>query len=334
MWSRLPLRSIPLSGRLNIQQLTRIQPLQTRTVFFKRALATGGQDSAGPTIAVKTTFDQKTNTKSFKLNIPLGTDTVLFSPSGSQTLRDLVRDIKDEDASVKSVSFYESSGARVSASSRLEEALQSDLRVVIDGKSLQFSSPTATAPQSAQTQLAEADAFYQSVLAAGTPGTPIPAQMIPSSPEEIARLEREIFPLMREKLALDAKAYAFSDTVLFGGLGAFAAQYIFLARLTWWEFNWDVMEPVTYFITSGTALLAMFYFVLAKQEYTFENVRDGIARRRMAVTYWKSKKFDVEKYFDLEYELKAREPEALLRLESYLQGHTPMPNRFSDLLKK
>ncbi|PRP80571.1 hypothetical protein PROFUN_12333 [Planoprotostelium fungivorum] len=274
----------------------------------------------------------------YKLTVPLGEGPVLFSPKGNETLRELISDIKSEGAGVNAVTFYESDGSRLSASSRIDEAFNgNELKLVIDGKNYMLSSPSTTSGENgtaANQQHADADAFYQSVLAAGTPGTPIPAQMIPSSPQEISKLEREIFPLMREKLDLDRRAYRFADLVLFGGLGAFAAQYFFLARLTWWEFNWDIMEPVTYFIGSGTALLAMFYFTLAKQEYSFENVRDGIARKRMAVTYWKSRKMDVERYFDLEYELKARDPEALLRLESYITGHTPIPSELRTSLEK
>jgi len=268
---------------------------------------------------------------------------VLFSPNKNQTLRELFADIKEEDPSVKSVSIYESDGARISASSRLEEVFRTPFKLVIDGKTYHVASSGSAQSSvssdkdtktAADVKAEEADAFYQSVIAAGTPGTPIPAHMIPATPEEIKAIEAELFPLMREKIELDRKAYRFSDLVLFGGLGAFAAQYAFLARLTWWDFNWDIMEPVTYFITSGTALLAMFYFVLAKQEYTFENVRDGVARKRMATTYWRSAKFDVEKYFDLEYELKARDPEALLRLESYITGHTVMPRQLAQIINQ
>lgn len=43
----------------------------------------------------------------------------------------------------------------------------------------------------------------------------------------------------------------------------------FFARLTWWEYSWDIMEPVTYFFTYGTSMAMMFYFVLTRQ------VREG-----------------------------------------------------------
>ena len=44
-----------------------------------------------------------------------------------------------------------------------------------------------------------------------------------------------------------------------------AAQYGVLARLTWWEYSWDIMEPVTYFITAGYAIAMYGYFLLTQQ---------------------------------------------------------------------
>ncbi|XP_078658847.1 calcium uniporter protein, mitochondrial-like [Branchiostoma floridae x Branchiostoma belcheri] len=44
-----------------------------------------------------------------------------------------------------------------------------------------------------------------------------------------------------------------------------ALQFGVLARLTWWEYSWDIMEPVTYFITYGTAMAAYAYFAVTRQ---------------------------------------------------------------------
>lgn len=49
------------------------------------------------------------------------------------------------------------------------------------------------------------------------------------------------------------------------GLGLMSVQFGILARLTWWEYSWDIMEPVTYFVTYGTAMAGYAYFVLTKQ---------------------------------------------------------------------
>lgn len=35
----------------------------------------------------------------------------------------------------------------------------------------------------------------------------------------------------------------YANGIIWGGLGYLVAQWAFLARLTWWDFNWDIMEP-------------------------------------------------------------------------------------------
>jgi len=42
-------------------------------------------------------------------------------------------------------------------------------------------------------------------------------------------------------------------------------QFGFMARLTWWEYSWDVMEPVTYFVGYATAIAMFAYYVITRQ---------------------------------------------------------------------
>lgn len=56
-----------------------------------------------------------------------------------------------------------------------------------------------------------------------------------------------------------------TSILAWAGLGYMALQFGFLARLTWWEYSWDIMEPVTYFVTYGTAIGAYAYYVLTRQ---------------------------------------------------------------------
>jgi len=52
-----------------------------------------------------------------------------------------------------------------------------------------------------------------------------------------------------------------------GVLGFVGLQFGFLARLTWWEYSWDIIEPVTYFINLAGQLIVITYFITTQQEY-------------------------------------------------------------------
>lgn len=44
-----------------------------------------------------------------------------------------------------------------------------------------------------------------------------------------------------------------------------SVQFGILARLTWWEYSWDIMEPVTYFVTYGTTMAMYAYYCVTKR---------------------------------------------------------------------
>jgi Mitochondrial calcium uniporter len=71
--------------------------------------------------------------------------------------------------------------------------------------------------------------------------------------------------LLQKRIELARLAEKRTTTLTWVGLGLMSVQFGILARLTWWEYSWDIMEPVTYFVTYGTAMACYAYFVLTKQ---------------------------------------------------------------------
>lgn len=106
------------------------------------------------------------------------------------------------------------------------------------------------------------------------------------------------------------------------GLGLMGMQFGVLARLTWWEYSWDIMEPVTYFITYGTTMAMYAYFVVTRQDYNLPEVRD----RQFLISFYKFARrqgMDVARYNRLRQEMSQIE-EDLRRLRDPLQKHLPM----------
>ena len=83
--------------------------------------------------------------------------------------------------------------------------------------------------------------------------------------QEWEKLQVELKPLEDLKAEIDRKSAQRTNFVVWAGLGYMALQFGLLARLTWWEYSWDIMEPVTYFVGYGTAMACYAYFVLTRQ---------------------------------------------------------------------
>jgi hypothetical protein len=78
------------------------------------------------------------------------------------------------------------------------------------------------------------------------------------------------------------------------------------------------MEPVTYFITFGTAVLGYAYYALRKREYTFDDLRTVVATNNMRKNY-ASAKFDVDNYYHTLAGLRSQDPEVLEKIEYLIE---------------
>ncbi|KAK5926161.1 hypothetical protein CgunFtcFv8_021755 [Champsocephalus gunnari] len=135
-------------------------------------------------------------------------------------------------------------------------------------------------------------------------------------------LKQELSPLEEVKAQLSRSADFHSARVVWTGLALLSVQGGALAWLTWWVYSWDVMEPVTYFITYATSIGAFSYYVLTKQDYLYPDVKD----RQFLHSFYKGagrKKFNVGKYNELKDEL-AEVEEDLRRLRNPTQFHFPL----------
>eukprot|EP01111_Echinosteliopsis_oligospora_P003038 TRINITY_DN1488_c0_g1_i1.p1 TRINITY_DN1488_c0_g1~~TRINITY_DN1488_c0_g1_i1.p1 ORF type:complete len:339 (+),score=100.53 TRINITY_DN1488_c0_g1_i1:99-1115(+) len=98
---------------------------------------------------------------------------------------------------------------------------------------------------------------------------------------ELENLKQEVAPLAAQREALQRKAHSRATTIVWLGLGYCVVQAAAVARLTWWELSWDVMEPVTYMLTFATALIGYSWFVATGTEYTYEGLMKSLEHRRL-----------------------------------------------------
>eukprot|EP01100_Stratorugosa_tubuloviscum_P001309 TRINITY_DN128_c2_g1_i1.p1 TRINITY_DN128_c2_g1~~TRINITY_DN128_c2_g1_i1.p1 ORF type:complete len:318 (-),score=137.32 TRINITY_DN128_c2_g1_i1:137-1090(-) len=104
-------------------------------------------------------------------------------------------------------------------------------------------------------------------------------QLITKINQNLQVYESELEKLLLVKDKIDCRAIRFANICIWLCGFYLFAQTAILARMTWWEFSWDIVEPITYFVTFSATLVAYMYFVTTSAEYTFENLRDRLARR-------------------------------------------------------
>jgi len=72
-----------------------------------------------------------------------------------------------------------------------------------------------------------------------------------------------------------------------GAIGYLAIQFAVLARMVWIDFNWDIMEPITYYVGVFTLLGGFTFFVLFGQDYTYhalERRQEMLALRKLYIS--------------------------------------------------
>ncbi|XP_066586594.1 calcium uniporter protein, mitochondrial isoform X1 [Prorops nasuta] len=89
---------------------------------------------------------------------------------------------------------------------------------------------------------------------------------------ELEQIRLQLEPLEQQLRELEQKAVRRANLFVRACLVLMSAQFSGLARLTWWEYSWDIMEPVTYFVTYGTTIAWFIYFLVTKQEYMLPDV--------------------------------------------------------------
>lgn len=88
-------------------------------------------------------------------------------------------------------------------------------------------------------------------------------------------------PMVEKAVRREKEFWAF--TALGSGV-----QMLVLSYLTFQVYGWDVMEPVTFFVTTTTALCSYAYFLYFRSEHTYEHVDDSLLPYRLSKELYNS----------------------------------------------
>ncbi|ESO05962.1 hypothetical protein HELRODRAFT_188241 [Helobdella robusta] len=240
----------------------------------------------------------------------------------TNTLYNLIHDMKLEDKGIDRVVAYNLENERLARSTPLYLILQNDFYIYINDVKFHCKAPAIDAlikqhmsdvsnVKNAICHLYNALNVEQHQLAQEK-----------SLQNKLEELHKEIYPMERMKTEIDMSANRRTRVLTWVGLGLMGIQFGFLARLTWFEYSWDIMEPVTYFVGYGTAIACYAYYLLTSQEYILPQVRDReflFSVHRGA----KARHLDLKKYNQLKEEI-AQVDYDLRRLRDPLQLHLPL----------
>ena len=114
----------------------------------------------------------------------------------------------------------------------------------------------------------------------------------------------ELKKLQEKKEEIDVLAHKQVRRVLWCGLGFGVVTVGLFFRLTFWEFSWDVMEPIAFFTTTSGLVIGYAYFLFTSRDPTYQDFLKRLFLSRQRKLH-KRYNFDVERYKALECKCKS-----------------------------
>lgn len=239
------------------------------------------------------------------------------------SVSDLIADLQREDQGVESAAVFSAEGERVANTTLLDAVLDKDFRLVINGKTYDIKMPDKVCGSRREHAMELGDVKH--VVHLLHTALNLPEHHVGQEKKLLERLDslkQQLLPMETVKADLCRRAESQSTRALWGGMALLSVQGGALAWLTWWVYSWDVMEPVTYFITYGTSLGVFAYCVLTNQDCLYPDAKD-----RQFLNYFykgvRKNHFDICKYNQLRDELTQVQGD-LERLQSSLHLQLPI----------
>ncbi|KAF5923806.1 hypothetical protein HPG69_016294, partial [Diceros bicornis minor] len=235
------------------------------------------------------------------------------------TVGSFLQDLRSEDQGVKAAAILTADGSEIPASTLMEILLMNDFKLVINEMTYDVQCPKKEKLSPEHTTEMENVKSLVHRLFTALHLEEFQKKRERCLLEKIDWLTGQLQPLEQMKARIEGRSEAKTSGLLWAGLALLSVQGGALAWLTWWVYSWDIMEPVTYFITFANSMVFFAYFIVTRQDYTFSAVR---SRQCLHFFHKKSKQqqFDVAQYNKLKEDLaKANESLERVRHALYLR---------------
>jgi len=121
-------------------------------------------------------------------------------------------------------------------------------------------------------------------------------QEIQRREQELEALSKELGALSTAKALIDEAAEREANRNIW--IGGFVPLTAFglLFRMTYWEYSWDIVEPISFFVsTMGPICFFYVWYAAKKEEFSLAGWRDQMMERSRTNLY-RLKSFDLERY--------------------------------------
>jgi len=170
-----------------------------------------------------------------------------------QNVGDLLEMLRVEDPGIDRAVIRDTNSVRVAANTSIGALLEADrFELVINDRTHHVLVPDAArAPVGAESVTAEETARLGDIRAlVGRLYESLHVEEHQAAQErrlvaQAERLRAELEPLEERRIAAAVAAEKRTSHLTWLGLGMMGVQFGILARLTWWEYSWDIMEPGT-----------------------------------------------------------------------------------------
>lgn len=248
-----------------------------------------------------------------------------FLPA-TQTISDLISQLEQEDEGTNHVVVYSLDGCRYARLTPLDVVLRRDFYVVINDLQYTVAMPTSPELQSVDNVMSSISQLYSHLNVEH-----YQLQREHQLENHLTELQRQIEPFEQLRREIALKAEKRTNRLAWVGLGLMGLQFGLLARAIWWrDYPWDFVEPITYFIGYGSAILMFGYYILTRQEYILPDVSDReflFSLHRLA----DKRHLNLAQYNALRDQIKLTEYD-LQRLRDPLQLH--LPAEYFDTLSR